>query len=1015
MSYVPPAPPAQHEGAHLPFLRAARAHPLLIAVVVLVAAATSIALVKTRTPEYESTAQVLVTPTSNDGVYAGLPVVTESSADPARTLQTATTILKSAAASTDAARTLGDPWTPTSVGRAIQVQPQGESDVVAITGSASDAASAQRVATAYARSALAVRAAEMGGQAGVLIDQLEERLKGLAPGDPTAAQIAAQVAALTTVQNGHDPNFSLLQGGAGPGAETGSSAKLLVVLAILAGLALAIGIATLIEYLNRRVRDEDEVLALYPLPVLARVPLLPSTSRDVVAAELIPPRVREAFRTLQVQLQPHGPSSQSHGGRAIMFTSPTAGDGKTASVANFALVLAAANARVILFDFDLRKPDLAARLRVHADYMDFFRTNTTLDEVLVDLPTAPGVRVIGARAQGQVAPLLEAVSRRMPELLDEARELADYVLIDTAPVGAVSDALRIAPAVDDLVLVTRPGNTDRTDLQHSRELLERMGHTPSGLAGRRRCRRRRGVRRLRRLGGARGRRAVARRRGRLAASERTPVARPSPARRGAARTRASAVGAMASRPALLPRAPQRGSLPLAAGSVVASALLAALVVHDAKLAVVLLGAVCFVPIALLRLPLAVGCWVALLFFARVPGFSAVPDHLLVLIAACWVGLMIDRRIAVREALTDAQWPLLAMAAFTLWTLLTLAWAPDAGVSTLAIRDMLYADLGFVLILGTMLRREHVRLLATAFVIGATLSVLYGVAKGGLSGGGGYVVDLDGRFQAGSGDPNYLGAVLVPAIVLAAGLMPRRSALARMGLGLAIVVCAIGLAATQSRGGLIAASWRALVAFAIWRGRRLAIAAVIALAGAVTAAFFLLSPSAWERIGSGNNSGSGRIDIWNVAWRVVSDHPIAGVGAGQFAQVSPHYVQQPGALDYVSLIVEKQIVVHNVYLQLWVETGIVGLMLFLLVVGVSLRFCWRALRAFEEQRDAEMVALARTALLALLGTLAASFFLSNVASRQLWVLLAFGPVMAGVAVRQERAAVRELETAWRRGP
>jgi hypothetical protein len=45
----------------------------------------------------------------------------------------------------------------------------------------------------------------------------------------------------------------------------------------------------------------------------------------------------------------------------------------------------------------------------------------------------------------------------------------------------VSDALRAAMTVDDVVLVARPGNTDRTDLQHTRELLDRMGHTPTGL------------------------------------------------------------------------------------------------------------------------------------------------------------------------------------------------------------------------------------------------------------------------------------------------------------------------------------------------------------------------------------------------------------------------------------------------------------------------------------------------------------------------------------------------------
>jgi Mrp family chromosome partitioning ATPase len=59
--------------------------------------------------------------------------------------------------------------------------------------------------------------------------------------------------------------------------------------------------------------------------------------------------------------------------------------------------------------------------------------------------------------------------------------MADYVIIDTPPIGQVSDALRAAVTVDDIVLVTRPGNTDRTELQHTRELLDRMGHTPTGL------------------------------------------------------------------------------------------------------------------------------------------------------------------------------------------------------------------------------------------------------------------------------------------------------------------------------------------------------------------------------------------------------------------------------------------------------------------------------------------------------------------------------------------------------
>ena len=250
-----------------------------------------------------------------------------------------------------------------------------------------------------------------------------------------------------------------------------------MLLALLAGLVIGVGAAAAIEYLNRRVRDEDELLSAYPLPVLARVPELPRGSRQIASPELLPPSVREAFRTLQVQLPP-APLS---GGRAIMFTSPSPGDGKTSSAINFALVLVAAKHSVILLDFDLRRPDVGRMLGVHAEFMDLFRTDGELDNVLAEPRTAPGLRVIGSTPQADVMPLLEAVSRDLPELLRAARELADYVIVDTPPLGRVSDALRAAMTVDDVVLVTRPGNTDRTDLQHTRELLDRMGHTPTGL------------------------------------------------------------------------------------------------------------------------------------------------------------------------------------------------------------------------------------------------------------------------------------------------------------------------------------------------------------------------------------------------------------------------------------------------------------------------------------------------------------------------------------------------------
>lgn len=479
VSYQSFSTPTNDEAAHASILRAVRAHWLLVIAVVIVAVATVLVWEETRTAKYSATAQILVTPVENDNAYVGLPaIVTASSADPARTLQTATSILESPAAALTTSRQLGGGSSQSSVSEAISVQPRGESDIVSITGTAGGATEATKLANTYANAALSLHSTLLSHEATTQVNELRAREKLLPAGESAvAAQIAAQLAALGSVADGHDPNFSLLQAAAVPTSATGASKKLIVVLALLAGLVIGVGAAAGIEYLNRRVRDEEELLSLYPLPVLARVPLLPNGAREITSPELVPPGVREAFRTLQLQLPP-GPSE---GGRTVMFTSPSPRDGKTSSAINFALVLAAAGFRVILFDFDLRSPEIGKRLGVHADFMDLFRMDRTLDELLVEPSSTPGLRVISARPQGDVTPLLEAVGQRLPELLRAARELADYVIVDTPPIGPVSDALRAAITVDDIVLVARPGNTDRTELQHTRELLDRMGHTPTGL------------------------------------------------------------------------------------------------------------------------------------------------------------------------------------------------------------------------------------------------------------------------------------------------------------------------------------------------------------------------------------------------------------------------------------------------------------------------------------------------------------------------------------------------------
>jgi Mrp family chromosome partitioning ATPase/capsular polysaccharide biosynthesis protein len=446
-----------------------RHHPLLVGLVLVATLAVTVAWLQRRAPAFDATAQILVTPTAGDAATAGLPILSDS-VDPTRTLQTAATILDSPKAAVVAAGELGSAW---SVGRllnAVNVSAQGDSNVVAVTATSDSERSAIEAANAYAPAALQVRSDSLRSQVDAQLAGLRARRDALGNTDPTAsAALAASIAELTTIRDGRDPNFSLLQSATGA-VETGASKKLVVVLGLIGGLVIGVGAALALEQLDRRVRDEDGLVETYPLPVLTRVPVVRRRGSET------PPQVREAFRTLQVQLD-----AESEESRVVMLTSASVGDGKTTSAIELSTALVASGFRVVLLDLDLRKPDVGVRLGVRSDVLALFGSAPRLTDALVDVPGYPELLVFSAQPSGDISPVLEALSRRLPELLAQAREMADFVIVDTAPLGRVSDALRVAAVADDVLLVTRPGNTDRNDLLVARELLEHMGVTPTGM------------------------------------------------------------------------------------------------------------------------------------------------------------------------------------------------------------------------------------------------------------------------------------------------------------------------------------------------------------------------------------------------------------------------------------------------------------------------------------------------------------------------------------------------------
>ncbi len=448
--------------------------------VTLAAVGASIAWITLRPPTYEATANILLTPLAQeDQDFQGLDAVRESG-DPTRTSQTAATLVRSTAAAERTARELGGDWTAKKVLDAIEVTPEGESNILAVTAKTDGADKATRLSNTFARASLSERGDTIARQAEAEIARLRASVEDLGEGTEARATVTDRINKLETVRVDGDPTLSLSQQATAPESPSGPPAPVIVILAALAGFTLGSGAALLLELTERRIRSEDEAIALWPLPVLARVPLLkPSQLRGRQASGWhMLPAVREAFRTLMIQLGPH-PEGRA---QVVMVTSASTGDGKTTSAVNLAAAAAASGDPVILLDFDLRKPDVGRTLGAQpgTELTGLLQPDTQLRDLLSPAPGLPALSVLTTQvAEGDVA-LVEALSRRLPELIADARELCNYVVIDTAPIGEISDALRLVGDVDSIVVVTKPGNTNRANFEMMRDLLERTAYTPAG-------------------------------------------------------------------------------------------------------------------------------------------------------------------------------------------------------------------------------------------------------------------------------------------------------------------------------------------------------------------------------------------------------------------------------------------------------------------------------------------------------------------------------------------------------
>ena len=246
-------------------------------------------------------------------------------------------------------------------------------------------------------------------------------------------------------------------------------------LGILAGLVVGLGLAFLLDYLDQSVRSDEilrERVGLVPLGHIAFVPAKPERRGELVALGGDSPVV-EAYKALRTNLLF---SSVDKEVKTVVITSAVPDEGKSRTAANLAIVLAQAGHPTLLVDADFRRP---SQHRMFGKVRNVGLSNLIVQDMPESALFVPDEQVkdLVVLASGPTPPNPSELlgSGQMKALLARFRTGFDYVVIDTPPVNAVTDASVLAAGVDAAILVIDTNKATYPAVHHAKQALERVG------------------------------------------------------------------------------------------------------------------------------------------------------------------------------------------------------------------------------------------------------------------------------------------------------------------------------------------------------------------------------------------------------------------------------------------------------------------------------------------------------------------------------------------------------------
>jgi capsular exopolysaccharide synthesis family protein len=457
---------------------------LVVAIVVVVTAAAYLVDAH-KAKVFQATTSVYVDTTDNPaGQFEGTQLVLPSNdavADLAR-------LARSTSVGVQLKRALHSPLSPDALLAQVTATPDANADFVDITATGGTGAAAAALANAYAQSFVAVGTQQVTKQLTQLEQASNQQLKAL---NGTAPAVVAQrqalqsrIAQIKSAAASVTGPEQQLDAAAAPTAPISPRPKRAAAIAFLLALLNAIIIVYLLERLDRRVKQLDDLTATYDLPLLGVIPHVEEPALLNESGAALDPAIVESLRFLRVNLSLQTLDSPI---KLLLVTSALPSEGKSTVVRNLALAYREAGVDVVVVDADLRRPSLPSALGwrgTSGGLTSILVGDVPVSEAVVRAPVfLPGLRgaeaagpavTIGFLPSGAQAANPPAIlgSVRMATVLRQLAAEHDLVIIDSPPLLAVSDTLPLLSIVDGVVLVARVGHTTREAIRRTKTALQ---------------------------------------------------------------------------------------------------------------------------------------------------------------------------------------------------------------------------------------------------------------------------------------------------------------------------------------------------------------------------------------------------------------------------------------------------------------------------------------------------------------------------------------------------------------